>query len=271
MGGTPEYMWRDEARLTPWMAYQFDRLNADLQRLFGVRLYGSSGIRTRTDQEYLFKLRYTTHPGNRRVYDTRWWNGQKWYRIDPLGTVAVPGTSNHEIQGETGAIDIRDTGADAGIASRTSARGRWFRAHCHEYGMENEGDSFGEGWHFRMRGIWRTPPTAPAGTISKPATPAEKKRKKTMSVGVIYTNQGPANDKDRRGAIVDYEAGTFDPFGWFSASYANMVAKGFGLEAAAPVTSGHYDQIRQTIADKNKRDGKLSILVSDGDAPKIKE
>lgn len=184
MGGTITWLWRDEARCTPWMAYQFDRLNADLQRRFNVRLYGTSGVRLDYEQEYIFRLRYriASEVRGRKVYDTRIWNGVRWYRIDPTGTVAVPKTSNHEIQGQDGAFDLRDTGSDPGITDRNSERGRWFRAHCHEYGMQAEGDNFREGWHFKVLGIFRTPPVTPAGIPGDRPLPPKEIRVKTYRI-----------------------------------------------------------------------------------------
>jgi len=154
-----DFRWFGNARVTPWMHYRLTQLDADLYRLFGVRLVGNSGIRLAEEQLAIWYARYTRTPNGRKVYDTRWWNGQLWYRIDPAGTVAQPKTSNHEIQGDTAAVDIADTGSDAGITSKTSARGRWLRQNAWRYDLVAEGDSFGEGWHFKVLGIFRTPPT----------------------------------------------------------------------------------------------------------------
>lgn len=156
------FVWWGNARVTAWMHYRLSQLHADLIRLFGVGLVANSGIRLEQEQLDLWYARYTRTPNGRKVYDTRWWNGQLWYRISNLGTVAQPKTSNHEIQGDTAAVDIADTGSDAGITSRNSTRGRWIRANAAAYDLVAEGDSFGEGWHFKVLGIFRTPPTTPA-------------------------------------------------------------------------------------------------------------
>ncbi|HWV49298.1 MAG TPA: hypothetical protein VN035_07565 [Microbacterium sp.] len=108
------------------------------------------------------------------------WRGVRWYRISPAGTVAVPGTSNHEIQGTYAAVDIRDTGSDAGITVASSKRGRWIREWCRKFGLlEPEGDNFREGWHFRVPGIFRIPPTTsgPTNGGSTPSKPKEIKVK----------------------------------------------------------------------------------------------
>ncbi|MGN7977449.1 hypothetical protein ACTJJ4_07730 [Microbacterium sp. 22195] len=166
MGAYTE-VWRDGSRLTLWMLYVITLLDADLFRMFGVHVLVSSAIRTYEEQKAIFLSRYVTaaNVNGRRVYDTRIWNGIRWYRISSAGTVAVPGTSNHEIQGTKAAVDLRDTGRDAGITVATSARGRWIRQWCRDKGLLiASGDGFGEGWHFDVPGIFRIPPTTPAGS-----------------------------------------------------------------------------------------------------------
>ncbi|QWY83816.1 lysin A [Microbacterium phage PermaG] len=158
-----DFKWWGNARVTPWMHYQLSCLDRDLRNLFGVGLVANSGIRLAQEQLDIWYARYTRTPNGRKVYDTRWWNGQLWYRISSAGTVAQPGTSNHEIQGSKAAVDIQDTGADAGITNKNSVRGRWIRANAWRYSLVASGDGFGEGWHFDITGIYNTPPGTPAG------------------------------------------------------------------------------------------------------------
>lgn len=160
---------RNGQRVTPWMNYQLGRLDKDLRAKFNVGLVVRSAIRLNSEQERVFRERYVT-AGNingRRVYDTRWWNGQRWYRVSPAGTVAAPGTSNHEIQGDKAAVDIADTGSDAGITVASSARGRWLRQNAANYGLVASGDGFGEGWHFDMPGYNRAVPGASGPKFSQ--------------------------------------------------------------------------------------------------------
>lgn len=159
-----DFVWRDGSRLTPYMAYQIECLNRDLRANFGVGVLVSSGIRIPQEQIDIFLQRYVT-AGNirgRKVYDTRVWNGTRYYRISSAGTVAVPGTSNHEIQGSKAAVDLRDTGGDtggdAGITVASSKRGRWIRQNAWRYGLVASGDGFGEGWHFDILNIWNAVP-----------------------------------------------------------------------------------------------------------------
>lgn len=175
MGGTVEYVYHHGQRLTAWMLYVILLLDADLFRAFGVHVLVSSAIRTYEEQKRIFLARYVraADVNGRRVYDTRVWNGVRWYRISPAGTVAIPGYSNHEIQGTKAAVDIRDSGRDAGITSRNSVRGRWIRDWCRRTGLLiASGDSFGEGWHFDVPGIFRTPPALPSATPTNTAKPA---------------------------------------------------------------------------------------------------
>ncbi len=162
-----DFVWRDGQRLTAWMFYVITLLDRDMLRLFGVHVIVTSAIRTYAEQERIFRERYVTagNVNGRRVYDTRWWNGVLWYRISSAGTVAVPGTSNHEIQGNTAAVDLRDTGSDGGIATMGSYRSNWLRANAGAYGLIPSGFGFGEAWHYDIPNIWAVPPTP------KPPTP----------------------------------------------------------------------------------------------------
>lgn len=167
-----DYVWRNGARLTPWMNYQINRLSAACFKRWGCYIIVSSGVRLESEQIVIFTARYVT-AGNirgRKVYDMRWWNGQWWYRISSAGTVAAPNSpqANHQIRGTVGAVDIRDTGSDAGIMSKNSPRGKWIRQVCREYDLEPEGDGFNEGWHFKVLNVHKAVPSTPSGGGSKP-------------------------------------------------------------------------------------------------------
>ncbi|MGO1267095.1 MAG: D-alanyl-D-alanine carboxypeptidase family protein [Microbacterium gubbeenense] len=114
----------------------------------GYDLIVSSGIRTYVEQVAIFTARYTLAPNGRRVYDARWWKGQLWYRISAVGTVAAPGSSNHE----TGrSLDLRDSGPDAGVAaSFNTHRNRLLSANLHRFGFTHTGKNFGEPWHIEQ-------------------------------------------------------------------------------------------------------------------------
>ena len=150
------YVYRDGSRLTPYMLQQINKLDADYNKTFGYRILVSSGIRLAQEQIDIFLARYVKAADirGRKVYDTRVWNGVIWYRISSAGTVATPGTSNHEIQGNKAAVDLRDSGPDAGVTVAGSKRSNWLRANCSKYGLVASGFSFGEAWHYDVLNIW---------------------------------------------------------------------------------------------------------------------
>lgn len=168
MGGINYVYWMG-ARLTPWMLYCLQRLDADLQRLFGVRLVldASKGIRTEAEQTAIFLARYRAQrTGSGPFGDVRWWNGTRYVRHSGLGTVAAPRTSNHEIQGTTAAVDVADSGG-AGIGTMGSARSNWLRANAANYGLVPEGFNFGEAWHYAVPNIFN--PVPAGGADAAPA------------------------------------------------------------------------------------------------------
>lgn len=120
---------------------------AAFEKRFGVRLVVTSGIRTYAEQEAIFRDRY--RPGAHSPYgDYRAWSGMTWGRVSGAGTVAAPGSSNHE----TGrSLDLADTGSDAGVASSfDTERNRWLSENCHRWGFTHTGRGFAEPWHFEQ-------------------------------------------------------------------------------------------------------------------------
>ncbi|MDY0830726.1 M15 family metallopeptidase [Microbacterium sp. BG28] len=105
-----------------------------------------SGDREYADQVAIFLLRYVQVGDirGRRVYDVRYWNGVAWYRISAAGTVAVPGTSNHESR----------RAADLGYPynDRTTAAHRRLQQIAWLYGLKWTGVGFGEDWHWENVG-----------------------------------------------------------------------------------------------------------------------
>lgn len=172
MGGIQYVYWPGtNTRLTPWMLYCLQRLDADLRRLFGVRLMLDSshtqrGIRTYQEQVDLFLSRYRVQwVGNGPFGDVRYWKGKRYVRHSGLGTVAQPGTSNHEIQNNYyGAVDLADSGGP-GIGTAGSERSNWLRANAGNYGLEPEGFKFKEAWHYRVPNIFQA---VPAGGENSP-------------------------------------------------------------------------------------------------------
>lgn len=271
MGGAITYVYRNGARLTPWMLYVITLIDAELFRLFGVHVIVSSGIRTYGEQVSIFLSRYVRAADvrGRRVYDTRVWNGVRWYRISSAGTVAVPSTSNHEIQGDRAAVDLRDTGNDAGIATMGSRRSNWLRANAHRFGLVASGFSFGEAWHYDVLGIFRTPP-APKPPAPKPPVPKpepepepepEPKREDIMAFKSIAVGYRPDPNVDRIIATaLDWEDGTKSDA---------IVKKDYGINFYGAlteggfliITEGHYNDVLAEFdaAVKAKREHELAV------------
>lgn len=187
MGGIQYVYWPGTTtRLTPWMLYCLQRLDADLRRLFDVHLSLDSsgtqrGIRTHEEQKDLFLSRYRVQwAGYGPFNDVRYWEGRRYVRHSGLGTVAQPGTSNHEIQEEYyAAIDLADSGGE-GIGTMGSNRSNWLRANAGKYGLEPEGFKFKEAWHYRVPNIFQNVPGKPAGG-GNTAPPTSEKDELTMT------------------------------------------------------------------------------------------
>lgn len=173
MGGINYVYWMG-ARLTPWMLYCLQRLDADLRAKFGVHLVldPSKGIRTEAEQTAIFLSRYRAQrTGSGPFGDVRWWNGTRYVRHSGLGTVAAPRTSNHEIQGTTAAVDVADSGG-AGIGTWGSERSNWLRANAGNYGLIPEGFNFKEAWHYAVPNIFQAVPGG-SGAVAGGSSPEE--------------------------------------------------------------------------------------------------
>ena len=227
MGGTLEIVYIDGEKFTPNMAYWFRQMAAAFYRDTGHTLHPSSALRFGWEQEAIFRERYVPswEVNGRRVYDWRWWQGIQWGRISAAGTVAVPGTSNHEFESTGyGAVDVYDSGADAGVSRRGSVRDKWMEQNARHYLFENEGYDFAEAWHKKfVGGLWDLPPDwASGGAVDFPTTREDEE----MS-GVLY-GRNAANDPAARGdewALAGTSPGT--PANWLTIgdpALANAIA-----------------------------------------------
>ena len=107
----------------------------------------NSGDREYEDQKAIFLARYVREweVRGRKVYDTRYWNGATWYRISPAGTVAPPGSSNHESR----------RAADLGYPynNRSTAAHRRLQQIAGGFGIKWTGVNFAEDWHWENVGV----------------------------------------------------------------------------------------------------------------------
>lgn len=211
---------RDGSRLTPYMAYQIERLNKDLIVKFNVEVKVTSGVRLPQEQIDVFLKRYVTAGAinGRRVYDTRIWNGVRYYRISAAGTVASPGSSNHEIQGNRAAVDLRDTGADAGLMYRGSVRSNWLKANAANYDLVPSGFNFDEPWHYDVLNVFAAVPgTAPAAPATPASTPVSSN---PFGIPSVRGLQKVARLNGYKGAIDnDWGAGSAGGFASFLRRY----------------------------------------------------
>lgn len=137
------------------VANAFNNLKSAFRSAFGLDLIVSSGTRTTAEQRDIFLSRFRAQgSGNGPYGDVRWYNGTRYVRISSAGTVAVPGTSNHEEGGPIGprALDIRDSGNNSGVTTAGNARSNWIRSNASRYGFNPAGYNFGEPWHIEYTG-----------------------------------------------------------------------------------------------------------------------
>lgn len=167
------YTTIDGQRVQSDVAAAFSNLNAAFNRAFGLWLKVRSGTRTTAEQRAIFLARYRPQASGSGPYgDVRWYQGTRYVRHSSAGTVAVPGTSNHEEGGPIGprALDIYDTGSNAGVTTAGTARGNWIRNNARNYGFNPAGYGFGEPWHIEYTGGFGG--GSPAGGGSSTGWPA---------------------------------------------------------------------------------------------------
>ena len=136
---TQKITYRDGKPVAIGVAPRFDEMAADFEKKFGMSLHVASGVRSRAEQEVLYK-RYLAG-----------------------GTLAAkPGTSRHE----TGrALDIYDSGTTPGVTRAGNPRSNWIRENAHRYGFVANGYTFPqvEPWHIEYTGDpWEKPFPVPA-------------------------------------------------------------------------------------------------------------
>lgn len=135
-----QYVTINGQRVEKTVAEAFQRLRAAFKKRWGLDLLVSSGTRTRAEQTRL-RNAYLAYKAGRGPWA-------------PLA--AAPGYSNHEESGPRGprALDLRDSGADAGVTVIGSARSNWLAREAKKYGFHNAGHYFNpkEGWHYEYTG-----------------------------------------------------------------------------------------------------------------------
>ncbi|OJU39675.1 MAG: hypothetical protein BGN97_00195 [Microbacterium sp. 69-10] len=129
-----QYTTINGQRVEKNVAAAFERMRAAFMAKFKLDLLVSSGTRTRAEQQRLRDL-YLAGKGN---------------------LAAPPGYSNHEESGPRGprALDLRDSGSDAGVTRSGTTRAKWLRANAPSFGFNPAGYGFSkvEPWHYEYTG-----------------------------------------------------------------------------------------------------------------------
>lgn len=132
------YVTIDGERVEVHVAADFQRMNDEFHSATGYWLRINSGTRTRAEQEYLYN---------------GWIN-----RLPGFNLAAKPGSSNHEESGPIGprALDLSDTGADAGVMTIGSHRSNVLVSIAPRHNFTNAGHFFNprEGWHYEWTGVF---------------------------------------------------------------------------------------------------------------------
>lgn len=251
MGGIQYVYWPGTTtRLTPWMLYCLQRLDADLQRLFGVRLaldssHTQRGIRTHQEQVDLFLSRYRLQASGVGPFgDVRKWQGRRYVRHSGAGTVAPPGESNHEIQRTRAAIDVADNGG-AGIGTMGTARSNWLRANASKYGLVPEGFAFDEAWHYSIPNIFNAVPAGGANTI--PAEHEPEPEEDDMKDKYCWYKR---KDGVQVNAVYNTISGYFQPFESSDAEYNTEKARGHDVAGPSfEVTESDFQSIQRACAE----------------------
>jgi peptidoglycan hydrolase-like protein with peptidoglycan-binding domain len=132
-----EYTWIDGCRVEVHVAAAFRQMAAAFQARWGLTLHVKSGVRTEQEQ-----------------WDLYW----GWVKRLPGFNLAVkPSESFHCEIGPQGprALDLYDSGADAGASVAGSPRNNWIRDNAPRWGITLSGLTFNprEGWHVHFTGV----------------------------------------------------------------------------------------------------------------------
>lgn len=149
------YVIVDGQRVAAQVAADYYRLEAEFRRVFGLDLIISSGVRTWQEQYDLwhaFAVAKTTnvraaHPDDPKAFHVE---------TNPVGPRA---------------IDIRDSGDDAGVTRYGNPRSKWIRDNAHRFNFDPAGyDHYNEPWHLEHTGA--TTASVPDGAM--PVTDAQR-------------------------------------------------------------------------------------------------
>lgn len=148
------YVIVDGQRVAANVAADYSRLEAEFRRVFGLDLIISSGVRTWAEQKALWDAYDSGRSSVRAAHP----NDPKAFHVEtnPVGPRA---------------IDIRDSGADAGVTRYGNPRSKWIRDNAHRFNFDPAGyDHYNEPWHLEHTGA--TTASVPDGAM--PVTDAQR-------------------------------------------------------------------------------------------------
>ncbi len=148
------YVIVDGQRVAANVAADYSRLEAEFRRVFGLDLIISSGVRTWAEQKALWDAYDSGRSSVRAAHP----NDPKAFHVEtnPIGPRA---------------IDIRDSGADAGVTRYGNPRSKWIRDNAHRFNFDPAGyDHYNEPWHLEHTGA--TTASVPDGAM--PVTDAQR-------------------------------------------------------------------------------------------------
>lgn len=137
--------------LHPFVFDAFRLMRQDMLDETGLRLSMTDGYRPYSEQEHIFRERYTTNIAkaariNGKYKEVKFWLGTTWYILAGVASAANPGSSNH---GWGLAIDLAlldDKGNRYGVDDNYAALD-WLINNAGHYGFSWEIQS--EPWHIR--------------------------------------------------------------------------------------------------------------------------
>lgn len=126
--GSPMTTYIDGKPVRDDVAAAFRPMAAAFKAATGCSLHVTDGIRTMANQQ--------------KAYDA--------YRAGKGPVAAKPTPSAPHIRGV--ALDLHDSGRDAGVTRFNNARNSWLDANCGRFGFSHTGKNFNEAWHYEYVG-----------------------------------------------------------------------------------------------------------------------